>query len=274
MFMLRHKVFVEGKGWKKLERESGLDIDQFDTDEATYFVKLSQDGTILGGMRIVPTTTKNQLNTIFKHWCTFEDPPSSEVEWEWSRYFISDKTFRSNAGFPVFYELFFGILEYAVSQGIKGLSGFLEAHTLPRLSKLPWDLKYLGPIVTYGKTHGETEGKGAPVHVTVNARMLKITKRMKRMTNKYFAIPLGPDTLVSDKAFEPSICFQFLNFAEKHPEHLDNVVQMVDLCGGVGGVDILDQLSLDEAQLTFESLSQHGFSETSGSFQVGQTLSH
>lgn len=250
MFELRHKVFVEGKGWKRLERESGMDIDQFDTENATYFLKLDAEGQILGGMRLVPTNLKTQLKTVFKDWCSFETAPDSATEWEWSRYFIADKHFRSSSGFPVFYELFFGILEYAVSKGIEGLSGFLEANTLPRLSKLPWELKYLGPIVSYGHTHGETPGKGAPVRVAVDARMLKITKRMKRMTEKYFAIPLGPDTAVSHLAYAPNTCFEFLDFAEQHPEHLDTMMLMVD---GVGiNVDdaLLDRLGLADASPT------------------------
>ncbi len=259
MFALRHKIFVEEKGWKKLERESGLDIDQFDTDDATYFLKLDRKGTILGGMRLVPTTAKTQLQTIFKDWCTFSAAPENACEWEWSRYFISDKSFRSSAGIPVFYELFFGILEYAVSKGISGLSGFLEANTLPRLSKLPWDMKYLGPITTYGKTHGEKVGKGAPVHVTVNARMLKVTKRLKRMSEKYFAIPLGANTVVSNKAYDPDTCFQFLDFAAEHPENLDSLVKIVETIGDAADPKSVKYLHNNDAINLLEGFNQQHF---------------
>lgn len=274
MFRLRHKIFVEQKGWKLLERESGLDIDQFDTEDATYFLKLDKEGSILGGMRIVPTNVKTQLKNVFQHWCTFESPPNDAQEWEWSRYFIADKSFRSSSGFPVFYELFFGILEYAVSKNITGLSGFLEAHTLPRLSKLPWDLKYLGPIVTYGTTHGETKGKGAPVRVAVNPRMLNVTKRIKRMADKYFAIPLGPETAVSNKAYEPATCFQFLEFAEEHPEHIDALVQMVDFIGHVPNVPMLAQLTRGETVNDLEDFERRHFKNGPVALPEGQMLSH
>jgi len=259
MFTLRHKIFVEQKGWKRLERESGLDIDQFDSEEATYFLKLDGKGVILGGMRLVPTTAKTQLKTIFKDWCTFTPAPSDAREWEWSRYFISDKSFRSSAGIPVFYELFFGILEYAVSKGILGLSGFLEANTLPRLSKLPWDMKYLGPITTYGKSHGETEGKGAPVHVTVDARMLKVTKRLKRMSEKYFAIPLGANTSVANKAYDPATCFQFLDFAQEHPEELASLVKVVEIVGDVTDHASVRYLHHSDAFNLLEGFSRQHF---------------
>lgn len=274
MFALRHKVFVEEKGWKNLERESGLDIDQFDTEHATYFLKLDKEGTILGGMRIVPTTVKTQLKTIFRHWCTFDSPPEHETEWEWSRYFITDKKFRSKAGFPVFYELFFGILEYAVANKIAGLSGFLESHTLPRLSKLPWNLQYLGPIISYGKTGGEKPGKGAPVRVSVNPRMLKVTKRLKRMTDKYFAIPLGPDTAVSHQAFEPSTCFQFLEFAEQHPENVDILLQMIDTTTPQTRGILLDQLGFDEGVASLEGFDQYHVKGNMASIELANLHSH
>lgn len=194
MYALRHKIFVDGKGWKKLHRPSGLDIDQFDTEETVYFLKLDNDGNILGGMRLVPTTCPTQLTTIFKDWCHFKEAPKSADVWEWSRYFIVDNKYRSKAGYPVFYELFFAILEYAVSKNIVALTGFLEAVTLPRLNALPWKLDYLGNITTYGGTNGEPEGKGAAVQVTVDRRMLRITKRLKKMTAPYFALPLGDES--------------------------------------------------------------------------------
>lgn len=252
MFRLRHKVFVEGKGWKRLERESKLEIDQFDNEEAIYFLKLHANGDILGGMRLVPTTAKTQLKTVFKQWCTFESPPESKSEWEWSRYFVTDKGFRSSAGFPVFYELFFGILEYAVHHHIAGLSGFLEAHTLPRLSRLPWELRFLGPIVTYGKTHGETEGKGAPVRVSVNPKMLRVTKRIKGMAEKYFAIPLGPETSVAHKAYDPVTCFQYLDFIDEHPEYATRLAQFVDMFGDNGSLELLDDICVRENTSGFE----------------------
>lgn len=252
MFKLRHKVFVEEKGWKRLERESKLEIDQFDNDDAIYFLKLHSNGEILGGMRLVPTTAKTQLKTVFKQWCTFETPPEDRTEWEWSRYFVTDKGFRSSSGFPVFYELFFGILEYAVHHHVVGLSGFLEAHTLPRLSKLPWELRYLGPIVTYGTTHGETEGRGAPVRVTVNPKMLRVTKKIKSMAEKYFAIPLGPDTSVAHKAYDPVTCFQYLDFLEEHPEYATRLATFVDMFGDSGSISLLDDMCVRESTSGFE----------------------
>jgi len=229
MHELRHTVFVEEKGWKTLARDDRLEFDQFDTDEAVYFLKLDKDDKILGGMRLVPTVQPTQLGTIFSQWCHFEAPPRSPEIWEWSRYFIVDNKYRSKAGYPVFYELFFAILEYAVKKGIQGLSGFLEAVTLPRLSALPWNIRYLGNIVTYGGANGEPEGKGAAILVEIDRRMLRITKRMKKMTEPYFALPLGDRSPAPHMAYPPEVCFRFLDFLEEHPEHVDTLIAFSSL---------------------------------------------
>jgi len=229
MFQLRHKIFVEKKGWKALEQESEFDIDQFDTDDAVYFLKLDKNDQILGGMRLVPTMRPTQLGTIFKEWCHFEPAPKAADVWEWSRYFIADNKHRSKAGYPVFYELFFAILEYAVAKKIVALTGFLEAITLPRLNALPWNVEYLGNIVTYGGIHGEVAGKGAAVKVNVDKRMLKITKRMKKMTAPYFALPLGYESPAPHRAYQPEVCFDFLDFMEQHSEHIDVLIGMANV---------------------------------------------
>lgn len=224
MHKLRHDIFVEQKGWEKLRREDNFEIDQFDNDDATYFLKIDAGDRILGGMRLRPTSKASQLGTMFRAMCEFEAPPFADNIWEMSRYFVADKSYRSKAGFPVFYELFFSVLEYAVSKGIIALSGFLEAITLPRLNALPWNVQYLGNIVTYGGTDGEPVGKGAPVRINVDQRMLKITKRMKRMSGEYCALPLGDAAPEPQKAYAPEVVFKFLEFLEQHPDQLDVLV--------------------------------------------------
>lgn len=229
MHLLRHEVFVDGKGWKKLRGENDYEIDQFDTDEAVYFLKLDAKDKILGGMRLLPTTVPTQLGTIFRDYCEFEEPPSDPTVWEWSRYFIVDKQYRSRAGYPVFYELFFSILEYAVFNGISALTGFLEASTLPRLNALPWEISYMGNIHNYGGTDGEPAGKGAAVRVSVDSRMLRITKRMKKMAAAYCALPLGDLSPAPHMAYPPEVSLKFLDFLAKHPEQTDALLHVANI---------------------------------------------
>ena len=98
MHRLRHKVFVDQRGWKRLEKLDGYEIDEFDTEDTTYFLKLDPDMRILGGMRMCPTTGATQLNTIFKDKCVFESQPVGPEHYEWSRYFITDTKYRIRSG--------------------------------------------------------------------------------------------------------------------------------------------------------------------------------
>lgn len=272
MFRLRYQVFVEGRGWKALEQESGFDIDQFDTDDTVYFLKLDEDEKILGGMRLVPTTRPTQLGTIFEKWCHFSAAPRTDDTWEWSRYFIADNKYRSKGGFPVFYELFFGILEYAVARNIKALTGFLEAKTLPRLNALPWQVDYLGNIVNFGGVNGEPAGRGAAVKVSVDKRMLKITKRMKKMTKHYFALPLGDESPAPHRAYSADVCFKFLDFIEESPEHIDALIGVANIFYDqrIGSRESIRGQAADWLQKEIRSESLRDFS---GSFPTGHVPS-
>ncbi|NVJ97445.1 MAG: GNAT family N-acetyltransferase [Alphaproteobacteria bacterium] len=273
MFRVRHQIFVEDRGWIKLANDNGLERDQFDTDETIYFLKLDENQKILGGMRLVPTLCDTQLSTIFKGWCDFKPAPQAQDAYEWSRYFIADKKYRSPAGYPVHYELFFAILEFAVYRGIRSLSGFLEAITLPRLNALPWKVEYLGNMITYGGTHGEPKGRGAAVQVSVDKRMLRLTKRLKGIKKPYFAIPLGEAAPARPVAFGPELCFQYLDFMEEHPDHTDALIAASKLWVDANGEDrktfsvFFDNMAAQEAMLGFggansAKLAGHNYSLT------------
>jgi len=53
-FQLRHRVFVEEKGWADLAKLNGREVDQFDDGGAVHMLFL-QDGRVLGYQRMLPT---------------------------------------------------------------------------------------------------------------------------------------------------------------------------------------------------------------------------
>ena len=54
MFRLRHDVFVKGRGWS-LPCGNGRETDQYDVDEAVYFLDINEDGVLSGKeMRAFP----------------------------------------------------------------------------------------------------------------------------------------------------------------------------------------------------------------------------
>lgn len=233
MHRLRHKIFVEERGWKKLTKPDGLEIDQFDTLNTTYFLKLSPDMKILGGMRIYPTTVPTQLNTIFRNSCVLANPPCSPLDYEWSRYFIADTTYRSATGKPVHYELYTGILEYAHACGIRSLSGFIETQTFVRSGRMPWDMRQLGIPMEYGGTDGEEVGSGLPIQLMLDKTMVRKTKIGWRMVKPVLSLSLGELTPYGEKGFKPEVVLALEDFVKEHPEHLDAIASFAAMLQSV-----------------------------------------
>jgi len=229
MFRLRHKVFVEGRGWHRLAKEDGLERDEFDNDDTTYFLKLSPDFRILGGMRMYPTSVPTQLNTIFKDTCTLAAPPCAQDHYEWSRYFIVEPEYRSATGKPVHYELYTGILEYAVATGIESLSGFIETATFVRSGRMPWDMRQLGIPYEYGGSHGEPTGYGLPIQLDVNRTMLRKTKLAWRMVKPVLSLSLGEHSPYREVGFKPEVVLQMADFIKQHAEYVGIVAAFAEM---------------------------------------------
>ena len=241
MFELRREIFVERRGWKKLKVEDGLETDQFDTDETIYVLKLTPNMEIVGGMRLCPTTQPTQLNTIFKHTCVLAAQPVGEQHWEWSRYFINEPNYRSAAGKPVFYELYTGILEYAVARGLKTLSGFIETNTYTQAVAMPWDFRQLGIPSEFGGKDGEPVGYGMPTIMRIDELTLRKTKALWRIRKPVLSLSLGELTSVNEIGFRAEIVFAVQDFLRQHPEHIDIIAE---LAAGLQNIDPYDRASM------------------------------
>src|SRR4051794_5870229 len=83
---LRHKVFVEERGWSDLRRPDGLEIDAYDTADAIYLLALDQD-RVVGGQRLYPTVLPHMISDVFAHLATRGVPRAFHI-FEWTRYFV------------------------------------------------------------------------------------------------------------------------------------------------------------------------------------------
>lgn len=250
MFALRHEIFVEQRGWKRLAKPDGLEMDQFDSDSTIYVLKLDPELNIIGGMRLCPTTGPTQLNTIFKESCVLASQPVGDVHYEWSRYFIKDTKYRSATGKPVFYELYTGILEYAVAKGIQSLSGFIETNTYNQALAMPWDFRQLGIPTEYGGTNGEPIGYGLPTIMYINEKTLRHTKVLWRMRKPVLSLSLGELTTYQEIGFKPETVFAVQKFLSEHPEHIDIIAE---LAAGLQNIDPYDRSELGSAIAQIET---------------------
>ena len=85
-FRLRHQIYVLERKWAALDRPDKREIDQFDTDATVYLLGLER-GSIIAGMRLVPTTSPTLLSELFPK-LTLDGPVRRPDVYELPRIFV------------------------------------------------------------------------------------------------------------------------------------------------------------------------------------------
>ena len=122
LFEKRYELFVEGRGWRALARPDRLDIDQYDDDHTTYFIK-QIGGDIVGGARLRPTLLKHMLKEVFGDLCDGGGPPVGPTVYECSRTFVARRHPERRA---IFAEVLLAVAEYCLEHEVDTLTGVLE----------------------------------------------------------------------------------------------------------------------------------------------------
>ena len=86
-YRLRHRVFVEERGWSDLARPDGREVDRFDTADAIHMLFVDQ-GEVLGYQRMLPSTKPHLLSEVLPQLCEEERPVGPNI-WEWTRYCVA-----------------------------------------------------------------------------------------------------------------------------------------------------------------------------------------
>jgi acyl-homoserine lactone synthase len=149
-YRIRHDIFVSWRGWKAIERPDGREIDQFDNEDATYFMWTDGD-EVVGGARMIPTSKPNLLADVFPHIVTLGEIPSDPYIWEGTRLF-SSRTGNSKANrHGVTRDVFCAMFEFAVVSGLKGVSIICDTFFLPRLLEKGVEVIPLSLPTTYAE---------------------------------------------------------------------------------------------------------------------------
>jgi acyl-homoserine lactone synthase len=122
LFEKRYELFVEGRGWRALARPDRLDIDQYDDDQTTYFIK-QIGGAIVGGARLRPTLLRHMLKDVFGDLCEGGGPPVGRKVYECSRTFVARRHPERRA---IFAEVLLAVSEYCLENNVDTLTGVLE----------------------------------------------------------------------------------------------------------------------------------------------------
>jgi len=119
MHRLRHRVFIERLGWN-VRSFGGLEVDAFDMLDATYL--LAGEDPVVGSWRILPTTDSYMLKDVFAELLEGQEAPCDEAVWEMSRFAVDHGPLDEkglNALSHTTGELFCGLVEYALGQGVR-----------------------------------------------------------------------------------------------------------------------------------------------------------
>ena len=142
-FRLRHRVFVEDKGWTDLRREDGREIDRFDDEHAVHMLFTVED-RVVGYQRMLPSTRPHLLSEVLSGLCEGERPAGDNI-WEWTRYCVEPQ-FRERGRMlsPVANALLSGIVEWGLGSGVDTIIIEMNPLWLLRLVQLHFRVTPLG----------------------------------------------------------------------------------------------------------------------------------
>lgn len=142
-FRLRHKVFVEEKGWTDLRRDDGRETDRFDDEHAVHMLYVEREH-VVGYQRMLPTTRPHLLSEVLPELCEGERPVGSNI-WEWTRYCVEQgHRERGRMLSPVANALLSGIVEWGLGSGVDTIVIEMNPLWLLRLVQLHFRVTPLG----------------------------------------------------------------------------------------------------------------------------------
>jgi len=138
-FRIRHDIFAKERGWKAVERTDGRDIDAFDRPDTVYLVAIDNN-RVVGGQRLVPTTSAHMLSEIFPDLASVKGVPIGPTIWEASRYFVV----RERRSGRTDCMMLAAVQEFGLEEGITHYSAVIETWWLPRLHEAGFVVRPLG----------------------------------------------------------------------------------------------------------------------------------
>lgn len=139
-FKVRHDIYVGEKGWREPD-PIGREIDQFDTPAATYIVGLD-NGTVVAGSRLIPTTAPTMLSDVFPHLADGAQVTRRADIAEWTRGFVVPS--HRGKDLKVTSRVCGTVMDYCLREGITSVGGVQDAYWLPLWRRYGWTVQRLG----------------------------------------------------------------------------------------------------------------------------------
>ncbi|HJP68933.1 MAG TPA: acyl-homoserine-lactone synthase [Sphingomicrobium sp.] len=142
MFEDRKSVFVDLLKWDVPVFDGRFELDEFDDEHATYIIIASESGDHLGSARLLPTTRRHILGSLFPHLCAAPPPRGPEV-FEITRFCLSRRQ-NALARRETRNQLVSALAWYALEQKISTYTGVAEFSWLQQILAFGWNCRPLG----------------------------------------------------------------------------------------------------------------------------------
>lgn len=157
LFRLRYRVFVKQRGWS-LPAMNNREIDQYDDEDAVYFLDLDDEENIQGTVRMTPTVKSSLLADYFPHLVESGHSPRSQRIYEATRYIVlpsqkSREALRLAKG-----RLLTVLLEWCLDKRLSHLQTVIDAGTLSSFVEITQQTMPLGLPHPYGGGRGTPGG--------------------------------------------------------------------------------------------------------------------
>ena len=173
-FSIRYEIYVLGRNWEQIDRPIPLEIDAFDTRDAIYLLGIGDDGDIVGGSRLIPTTGPHLLSDVFPI-LAGGAPPRGPDLYEWTRFFISPPLRVRGGSSQAAGVVLCGLLEACLRLGIGKLSVVCEEFWPERLERLGWSVVRLGEVLDH------PDGRIVAVLIQISGDALRSTRVAYRL---------------------------------------------------------------------------------------------
>lgn len=153
MHRLRYRVFKERLDWD-VETTGDMEVDGFDALQPSYMLLRTNSGSVVGSVRLLPSSGPNMLRDTFPVLLDGKAPPSTPDIWESSRFALDHV--HGDQGAQVVakltYELFAGMVEFGLARKLANIVTVTDIRMERILRRACWPLHRIGGARAIGNT--------------------------------------------------------------------------------------------------------------------------
>jgi len=144
MFIDRKKIFSDILKWDVSIYQEKYEIDQFDSDCATYIIVANDEGKHLASARLLPTSRDHILGAIFPNLCDGPVPIGEHI-FEITRFCLSPSQ-SARDRLVSRKRLVTALAEYGLSTGVQTYTGVAERFWYDQIASFGWQCSALGSL--------------------------------------------------------------------------------------------------------------------------------